>query len=285
MTFHSVSKKIILSFVFLAVVVAVSCLLFYFHTVASSDIFFNIFSSGARVNKENSSIHLYGDKRVPLNMVLVRTYYVVAKDEKGFIIKNWQVLFRETLTKVRQFYEFQFAGDMKMGFKIYPHIIYSERNADYFRDLAVKDYEKELASPHSQSLLLKNIAEELKTKMNDSNKEWDLSTKTGDGVYVVNLIILAAGNNLPETRNGEVLGLNNEANSSLVFSAIFTNSKFEKCYGSVIAHEIGHGLGIPEFYVFYNDKVKTSGVMGEGLTRKLEHNYLDSQIKEKMESD
>ena len=254
----------------------------YFHINSVSDIFSRTASPSIKTYKRNVKIHLYSNKQVNINSVLVRVYYVVASDRKNSVIKNWQNVFGGALSDVCQFYELQFGGNMKMNFEIYPKIIYSQKSSDYFISLTARDYNEELLKPHSSSSLLEDIIEELNHDIIE--RQWDLSKKRDDGTYIVNLIVLADGDNPMETKGGKILGLNDEGNNSLVFSAIFSDPKFSRYYKSVIAHEIGHGLGIPGFYTFYNDKVETSGVMGEGITRELRYNYLDSKIRREMES-
>lgn len=266
---------------YLSIFLIIFLAVFYLLQSSQSDIVFNILSPAERPSKEKIHLHLYDNEDIGLNQVLIRAYYYIAADGRDSVIDNWQKVFRGALARVSDFYQLQFAYNMDMDFKIYPQPLYSRHNADYFIDLIIQDYNKELVEPHSESITVQEVVKEIKDIIKDEG-EWDLSVKTKDSFYVVNLFILALDVSALKTENEKILGLNDESNNSLTFSAIFTDEEFRDFYESIIGHEVGHALGIPEFYMYSSGSTKSYGIMGGGFTRRLQDNYLEHQIKEKM---
>ena len=270
------AKRVII-FIFLAVFLSVFLLIYFF----SNSAVLNILYPAKQFSKEKVNLHLYGDEEININKVVIKIYYCLPKDGREFNIENWQKILNKTATDVSEFYQLQFNYNMKMDFEIYPQIIYLNNSADYFTELVVQDLIKELVEPHSESQSMDAILNDVEDRMKD-NREWKLRDKEADGSYVVNLFVLGIDINALQANGVRILGLNNESNNSLVFSTGFTNNELKDFYESVVSHEIGHSLGMPKFYSYSDDSVKSSGVMGGGFTRKLKDNYLQSQIKEKM---
>lgn len=233
------------------------------------------------VGLQEINLHLYDNEQVSINKVLIRLYYHVPQDKKNIIIDDWQKIFANSMLKIKEFFQLQFAYNMELDYEIYPEIIYSDHDLNYFIDLLKEDYEKELAEPYTGSALVEEIINDVKDKL-AVNEKWDLSAKEVDGYYIVNLLVLAFDVTTLEGYNKQIPGLNDEENNSVVMSYIFTSDEFKDFHESIICHEIGHGLGIAEFYSFQDNKISSYGVMGGGITRMLQNNYLDNQIKEKM---
>ena len=242
---------------------------------------FSILGPAKQFPKEKINLQLYGNERVNINNVLVKVYYCQPQDRSGFAVENWRETLTKTMAEVSEFYRLQFDYNMKMDFKIYSEVVSLNHSTDYFTGLVIQDLKNELAEPHSESQSLKILSSEIGNKMKNS-EEWELGGKKTDGSYVMNLFVLELDINALQADGVKILGLNNESDSSLVFSTGFIDDEFKDFYGSVVGHEIGHGLGIPKFYSYSDDSVKSSGIIGGGLTRKLKNNYLTHQIKEKM---
>ena len=269
-------KSVIFILVFLLVFVFV----FLLSHLYKGDIFFDLFGSGQEPSKKNVSLHMYDNKQININNVLVRAYYCVPDGRDGFIINDWKQVFSNAMEKISNFYEFQFHYNMKMDYEIYPLTLSSKYKAEHFSDLVSDDFSEELAKPHSESKTIEEIIKEIDKEF-AQEKKWDLSERKIGSSYVVNLFILES--EIPAVgTTTKVLGLNNEDNNSLVFSAIFTKDKFKNFYESVIAHEIGHSFGIPDFYSYSGNTIRSYGIMGSGFTRKLDANYLNCDLKEKM---
>lgn len=272
-------KIILCLFVFLTAFLAV----FYSWPLAQESVLFSMFSPVEQPLKEAVSLHLYNNEQVSINEVLIRVYYCVTEDGEGFVIEGWQGLISNTLGKINEFYELQFAFNMKMDFKIHPEVLTLSQDTNYFLDLIAKDYQQELLHPHSESQTLKEVINELEEKVSKKG-DWGLSLKTINDAHVLNLFVLVFDVNTFKAQDVKVAGLNDESNNSLVFFVGFTDKDLKGFYGSVIAHEIGHALGIPEFYGYEGEGVQSYGLMGAGFKRKLEDNYLEHYIKEKMQS-
>jgi len=263
-------------FIFLIIAFTIFCFSRFYKKDLIYDITFNLLSSTVeKPVKETVKLHLYDNQEVSINQVLIRAYYFVPEDKGDFIMNDWQQLFSRSLENVSAFYQLQFAYNMEMDFEIYPEIIYSEQTADYFESLIKQDYSEELKQPHSPSLTLKEIVDELQEKI-------DLEEKQGD-FYLINLFFLNLGRNSIEVKEEkEIYGLNDEKNNCLVIANAFSNEEIRSFYESIVAHEISHGLGVPEAYLYSSDKVDSYGLMGVGFTRRLENNYLDDEIKKEM---
>ncbi len=233
------------------------------------------------VGLQEINLHLYNNEQVSVNKVLIRLYYYVPQDKENIIIDDWQKIFANSMLKIKEFFQLQFAYNMGLDYEIYPEIIYSDHDLNYFIDLLKEDYEKELAGPYTGSVLVEEIINNIRNKIAMDN-EWDLLIKEIDDYYIINLFVLASDVTTLEGYNRQVPGLNDEENNSVVMSYIFTNDEFKDFHESIICHEVGHDLGIAEFYSFYDNKISSYGVMGGGVTRILQNNYLDNQIKEKM---
>ena len=226
----------------------------------------------AEVELQEINLHLDNNEQVSINKVLIRLYYHVPQDKKNIIIDDWQQIFTNSMLKIKEFFQLQFAYNMELDYEIYPEIIYSDHDLNYFMDLLKEDYEKELTGPYTGSVLVEEIINDVR----------DLLAKEIDDYYIINLFVLASDVTTLEGYNRQVPGINDEENNSVVMSYIFTNDEFKDFHESIICHEVGHGLGIAEFYSFQDNRISSYGVMGGGITRILQNNYLDNQIKEKM---
>jgi len=275
-------KKIIS---FLIVLAIISLTIFYSYRLFEGDIifdiFFNVFKGPDQTYQKQKNIHLYDNESVSVNKVLTRVYYLIAKDKSDSEISNWEQIFEESLKRVSDFYELQFDFGMEIDFQIYEKLIFSEYETDFFSDLIANDLEQELEKPHSESETIKQIIQELENKIDEKDK-WGLEIETENEAHIVNLFVLELGPNSFEIENKEILGLNDEKNNSLVLSFIFSDEKFKDFSESIIAHEIGHTFGMPDLYSYTGDEIKSAGLMGGGITRKIKSNYLEYQIKEKM---
>lgn len=259
-------------FIFLIIVPAVFYLSRFYKTDLIYNITFDFLSSKAeKPVKERANLYLYDNEEVSINQVFIRGYYFVPKDRGDFIINNWQKVFSRSLENVSAFFEFQFVDNMIMDFEIYPEIIYSDQTADYFEDLIKQDYSEEIKQPHSQSLTLEEINSEVQEKINIKEKK---------DSYLINLFFLSLDkneNNMP--------GFNDEGNNCLVMADVFSEKEMINFHESIIAHEIVHSLGVPDFYSYTDDRIESYDLMGNGYFRRLENNYLDDEIKRKMSLD
>lgn len=271
------SKKIIL-YIFIVFVVLIGILVFSY--IFKDNIVFTMMGENKEPEKAQTYIHLYGDESAKIDDVLVRVYYVETKDNENRI-EDWQQVFSLVMKKVTAFFELQFGYNMNMDFLIYPQVIYTEQSSNEIARLIENDYKEEIKNEHSESLSIKTIVEVTEQTVNNQGA-WALSSKTIGNAYVVNLFIASVNFEDIGIENMQILGLNDESNNSLVFSSGFINENSADFYESVVSHEIGHGLGIPRFYSYTSDVVHSSGMMGGGLTRKIQDNYLNQKIKQKM---
>lgn len=271
-------EKIIIYLSLILIILLGVFLVWYF---SRGGIVFDVLIFNKQPQKKEAELYRYDDERISLNKILVRAFYLVAQDKKDSIIPDWQKVLGVSLGKTCDFYELQFTFNMEMDFEIYPQVIYSKQKAEYFTDLIVQDYQREIVQPHSKSKTLEEVVKEAEEKIKDDG-EWEVSLERIDDAYVVNLFVITLGTPVIRVEDGLVLGLDDETNNALVFSEALTDKDFKDFYDSVISHEIGHSLGIPEFYTYSGNEVRSYGVMGSGFSRKLQHNYLEYEIKEKM---
>ncbi len=270
-------EMIIYLFIFF---MAFSSILFLF-CFSSNSLVFNLLSPARQFSKEAVSLYPYGNEQISINKVLVRIYYCQPQGGSGTIIEDWKGVLSNTVGEVSEFYRLQFNYNMEMNFEIYPQIVYLSHSSEYFAGLIIEDFIRELIEEHSECQSLRAISSGVENEIKD-DKEWKLSDKRVDDFYVVNLFVLGLDINTLQTKGTKILGLNDESNNALVFSTGFINGELKDFYGSIVSHEIGHSLGVPRFYSYSGDAVKSSGIMGGGLTRKLRDNYLKYQIKEEM---
>lgn len=265
------NKKIFFYFfIFLIIVSAVFYLSRFYKTDFIYNITFDLLSSEAeKPVKETVKLHLYDNEEVSISQVFIRAYYFVPKDRGDFIINDWQKVFSRSLENISAFFEFQFVDNMIMDFEVYPEIIYSNRTADYFEDLIKQDYSEEIKQSHSKSLTLEEISGELQEKINIQKKQGDF--------YLVNLFFLSLDKN-----ENNIPGFSDEGNNCLVMADVFSEEEIISFHESIIAHEIVHSLGVPDFYSYTSDQIESYDLMGNGYFRRLESNYLDDEIKRKM---
>ena len=227
-------------------------------------------------------IHSYGNPEESANQVLVRVYYCLLPDNKSLAAEDWKKTLSQTMAEVGEFYHLQFSNEMEVNFEIYPELIQMATSSSYFTQLLIDDFKKELAEPHSKSQTMKAVVSQVEDKIANETK-WQLDQRRIDKAYVINLFVLGIDIKKLQEQGIVIGGLTDEdSNNSLVFASGFSDDEHKAYYGSVVAHEIGHSLRIPEFYSYTNNEIESAGIMGGGYSKPLKDNYLEIQIKEKM---
>lgn len=268
------------SVLYLAIFLIVLAGIFSFSYLFRNSLVFAVLGSIEEPQKSEANVHYYDDTLTSIKDVLIRVYYVSTKDNE-LEFDNWKWISSTAMKKATVFFELQFGYDISMAFRVYPEEIPIQESSDYFVDLVKQDYLAEIAKEHSPSLVAEAVIDAVKQRVK-AEETWDLALKRVNSAYVVNLFVLTLDIDDLKVKNLIVLGLNDESNNSVVFSTGFTKKEFKGFYESVVAHEIGHGLGIPRYYSYTSDEVQSSGMMGGGLTRHLKDNFLSQAIKDKM---
>lgn len=247
---------------------------------------FFYFRPGPLINRQ--AVHLYNDPGVDIAGIRIKAFYAVPRD--GEAKADWKNYLDGALAELRDFHAVQFRGKSVVNYEVFPEPVILAEESRFYNEKYLN--ESELGE-------LVAIAEEIERRVflpgGDIYDEEFADFEKGEYPVLALLYegsVAATGGVLFESgaetaeEAARTLGVPSswviktdvEAIDGffLVSSDYFTDPLKKPTAETVFYHEFGHTLGMGHQYQDDGSVPRTAeGVMGLGISRPLETNYLD----------
>jgi hypothetical protein len=206
------------------------------------------------VLRENIYLHHYSDKNLSLENISIKAVYFVPNDEK--ISPEWKTTIVSAIESLKKFHEFQFSGYSKIEYEVVAEPF--EGKKDHL------SYDTENTNKGNPEALKRTVAEleEKYPKISEPGAR--------PGGYNV-LLIFYQGVGAVSSENVVLAGYD-----------IFTNKDYEIFKDSILYHEFGHVIGLPDQYNEETGRSFGYDIMGLGRNGPLENSYIDLKILRSM---
>ncbi len=206
-------------------------------------------------------VHYYNNPIVPLDNIAVKIFYVLPSDKSKNVEEGWQETIRDSFKKITLFHSIQFLGRSAMSYSVFPRPVFLPNKGSFYDTPGT--FEVNLSS-------LESIEEDALLKLNsESEAELKKFLKIPPGHYTI-LFFIYEGN-----------GMGGDRGRAYVSATIIKDSAFKDVKESIMYSNIGHALGFKD-HDKKKEEIISDGIMGRGLFRPLEINFIESSILQKM---
>ena len=223
--------------------------------------------------------HLYGNKNVSIEKIKLKVFYVVPKDRTGQIYKDWRSVIEKAMAKITDFHKLQFRGYSEINYEIHSKPVILENNGSFYDE-----------NNTGNAKALKLIAEELEKRVlekADKQSNYPVLGIIYEGFGAVGGVIeesnlesereFAKLKDLPESVVFKVA-----VESADGFFLVSRSYLFEEEYKfsglSFLYHEFAHTFGVQDYYDQKTGLAFSNDIMGVGLQRPFESNFISSVI-------
>ncbi|OHB22362.1 MAG: hypothetical protein A2939_03580 [Parcubacteria group bacterium RIFCSPLOWO2_01_FULL_48_18] len=284
--------------------------------VAASAVGLFLFKNRVEENVKvtQSQIHRYGDPETSIEKVRIKAFYVVPTDQNEVNEEKWRWLRARMIYALDQaalFHEVQFRRQSAIVYDIYPNPVILSRNSDYYDAgsrtviLISNEIEKRVFRP-SGDLYDESFVQSGPSEYNVIGLVYEGPGGWGGAVYESGLedpekiadclgispamVAIVEG----EFADGFFLVSNKE---------YFFDPNFRSFGTSIVYHELGHAMGLPDRYVSKGIEIdnvsascdeppeqaagvvsvrQTNDIMGLGRFKPIEINYIDRELTREM---
>ena len=218
--------------------------------------------------------HFYDNPEIPIATVALTLLYVVPKDETLRIsedqVSNWVSLLdvEKALSEIIRFHELQLEGSSRIVWRAVPRAIIGARTSAEYSDRG------DTSGGNPAALLA--LREELTVRVQHSDIRLpEFAEPLSDDAFPVFVIIFEGVGGVGDQSGGW----------ALLASCYF--AKPQQCPNgeTVLWHELGHALGIPDAYdhsVPGPVYILGEDIMGAGRERPLHNTFLSETVKQRM---
>lgn len=206
-----------------------------------------------------ASPHIYNDPNRSIEKIEILALYFIPKNKTGQQIGDWKEILNENLKKLQEFHDLQFQGRSEISYKILDEpVIGNKNNLEYDTN----------STQHGNPEGLRRITAELEERrvtllrsdLSDPNNSAD------PDIYRAILILY------------EGVGASGSNNVALISRTFYTDPQYQSVRGTILAHEFYHTLGLPDAYEIPNAVPTSLDIMGLGLSKPLEKNYISKEL-------
>lgn len=222
-----------------------------------------------------SSIHHFEDAKIDLTHIIISVFYFVPQDREENIFGDWQSTIKKVMDETVAFHANQFKSQSELTYRLYPKpVIGQETVTSYAQDDTPIE-------PKSLGRIIKELDRRV---FQPSGDLFDPGySQSPNGSYIMKIIIYEA--DPPKfaqvSQTGEIGGYSDQ-NTTLVARKILTDLPNQPYGPSIVYHEIGHMIGLPESYDYQSNQPSTNDIMGSGRSRPIQNNYLNPEVLKKM---
>lgn len=207
--------------------------------------------------------HRYNDSRQSIGIIKIVSLYFVPQNRISQQSVNWKNPLEQNLKKMQEFHSLQFQRRSIIKYEILDKpIIGLLDNLEYDSD----------STQHGNPEGLRRISAEIEKRLINPGGDLyrpDLA-KGNPSEYRVFLILY------------EGVGASGSENIALASNTFMIDPQYESTRTTIIAHEIYHTLGIPDFYEIPTAIPTSFDIMGLGLSRPIDKTFISRETLKKM---
>ncbi|MDP3697518.1 MAG: hypothetical protein Q8R55_05900 [Candidatus Taylorbacteria bacterium] len=201
-----------------------------------------------------SAPHIYNDPGQPIENIEILALYFVPKNKTHQQIENWKEILEENLKKLQEFHDLQFRGRSRISYKILDKLVTGTKiNLEYDTNV----------TQHGNPEGLRRISNELLYRLSSQGDLYQSGLINKDSSAYKVILILYEG-----------VGASGSEDVALVSRTFFTDPQFSDIAATTLTHEFYHTLGLPDAYEIPSAVPTSLDIMGLGLSRPLERNYI-----------
>ncbi|MBI2035546.1 MAG: hypothetical protein HYT12_02590 [Candidatus Liptonbacteria bacterium] len=214
------------------------------------------------VPAELGRVHYYNNPAVSLNNIAVKIFYVLPAHAENALAEDWQPILEESFKKISRFHSVQFLGKSAVTYDIFPRPVFlpKSRNAYDAPEVLVVN----LAG---LAAIEEDVFKVLKLESEDELKKF---LKTSPNQYPV-LFFVYQGR-----------GMGGNRGRAYIPASILDEVAFKDALESIMYHNIGYALGFKDDGAVTDLRAASDGIMGTGLLRPLQINFIEPNILQKM---
>lgn len=213
------------------------------------------------ISTEPNSAHFYQNQAISLKKIHLFLVYVVPKDRSGRSNLVWPGDISSVADKFQAFHTLQFRGSSALLYEIYPKPFILSHESIFYDTTNTAD-----GNPAALNSVSTEIHQRILSTSGDSySADAAQFMSASDSFPVVGLIY-------------EGVGASGTKSALILSSSYFNNSVYESFRESLMYHEFGHALGLPDRYDPSNGAPSDNDIMGGGRYRPIEFSYLDSNL-------
>lgn len=197
--------------------------------------------------------YIYNNPGQLIEDIEITALYFIPRNKTGQQIGNWKEILEENLKKLQEFHDLQFLGRSGISYRILDEPVAGNKNN--------LEYDTN-STQHGNPEGLRRIMAELEERKLVRS---DLDSSADSDIYRVVLILY------------EGVGASGSNNVALVSRTFYTDPQYQSVRGTILAHEFYHTLGLPDAYEIPNAVPTSLDIMGLGLSRPLEKNYISKE--------
>ena len=201
-----------------------------------------------------AALHIYNDPGRSIENIEILALYFVPKNKTYQQIENWKEILEDNLKKLEEFHDLQFRGRSRISYKILDKLVTGNKiNLEYATNV----------TQHGNPEGLRRISNELLYRLSSQGDLYQPGLINKDSsAYKVILILY------------ERVGASVGEDVALVSRTFFTDPQYSDIAATTLAHEFYHTLGLPDAYEIPSAIPTSLDIMGLGLSRPLEKNYI-----------
>lgn len=207
---------------------------------------------------ELAAPYIYNNPGQLIEDIEITALYFIPKNKTGQQIGDWKEILEENLKKLQEFHDLQFQGRSEISYKILDEPVAGNKNN--------LEYDTN-STQHGNPEGLRRITAELEERgITKQQIPQGPPSVTNGAVYGVVLILY------------EGVGASGSDNVALVSRTFYTDPQYQSVRGTILAHEFYHTLGLPDAYEIPTAVPTSLDIMGLGLSRPLEKNYISRKF-------
>ncbi len=256
----------------------------------------DVSDGGFGVTLEPPELHYAGHEGIGIGHVRVKAFYFVPQGVAPSIGSSWEEIIKVALEATKQFYAFQLHEATSIEFDVYPSVVVGAEDSSYYEDVFVSDERGNKKRKCGNAQALQTAREELLSRA--LSLEGDLYIESFGrreaGEFRAMVIVYEGEGASALLLGGEVQGqgstgqacetvaLGTKELPALLLSASYLAGAEGEVGLTVLGHEFGHLLGLPDHQVMLEGgkaSYTNNDIMGAGRFRLLGNTYLSAESK------